>query len=474
MKRFLLVVGVLACSSTPPKLGSLSVSGAPGSVAGQSFQMQVAALDTKGAPLDFVGTAEIDDATEPLAQPISFAAADHGKRSAQVTLKKAGPHTLTIVSGTVQATLPVAITAAAGSALQLASGDAQTGTAGSALAAPFAARVVDAFGNAVAGEPVSWKVFAGASALSAGSSTTGADGIATVTATLDKIAGAQQFQALYKAVTIPFSAIGRAGPATALVISGGNDQHGTAGSALLLSLRVRATDPYGNFALTAAPVWSAPISGDAAASQGTDAEGTASATATLGSATGPRTLVATLAGGAKATFDATTWQLVYTAPAAGGKVRLVANAASTPEVAVLDLVTSVPLTAFSAGMNLPLDLTRARADATSLVPGSALPPGTAPIAAGAALLATGPLKGVLVSVQTQKAAGNGATPSDSAVAAGAVLYTLRLHLRGSAATGAVFDGTSLPAAFRAAVRNKAGTNQAGSTDFLIGKLSVSP
>ena len=164
--------------------------------------------------------------------------------------------------------------------------------------------------------------------------------------------------------------------------------------------------------------------------------------------------------------------LTYHKPPAGGKVRLEKNPASTPTLAVLDLVVGdAPLNGFGVGMNLPLDAAKvALAAQDGFVPGSALPPGSAPVAARALLPTAGPLAGVLVSGQSQKSAGAGAVPADSSLPAGTLLYTLRLAVVPGAPTGVVFDGKALGPRFRAALRDKPGNDVAGQADFRIGRL----
>jgi hypothetical protein len=136
---------------------------------------------------------------------------------------------------------------------------------------------------------------------------------------------------------------------------------------------------------------------------------------------------------------------------------------------VLDLVANENLTGYGVGFNLPVDLNRVRLD--SLVPGTALPAGSSPIAARAALPLSGPLQGILTAVQSQKASGTGAVASDTAVPAGAVLFTLRLSLA-SSSPGIIFDGASLGAAFNAAMRDKLGNDVVRRTEFGIGRLEV--
>lgn len=165
-------------------------------------------------------------------------------------------------------------------------------------------------------------------------------------------------------------------------------------------------------------------------------------------------------------------RLVYTDPAPGGTVRLVKNAATTDTLLVLDLVTAAPVTGFAAGFNLPLARSALRLDSGGIVPGTALPAGSSPTAAAAALPASGPLAGFLVSGLSQKAGGSGAVPTDSALAAGSVLYSLRIGLDPAAVAGVVFDGSALGPGFVAAVRDHAGNDVVPFGEFRIGKLEA--
>jgi hypothetical protein len=167
-------------------------------------------------------------------------------------------------------------------------------------------------------------------------------------------------------------------------------------------------------------------------------------------------------------FDVVQARLVYTNPSAG-KIRLLRNPASTDTQLVLDLVTAEDVTGYGVGFNLPLDINRVRLD--SMVPGTALPAGSNPVAARAALPTSGPMQSILTSGQSQKASGTGAVTTDTTVPAGSVLYTLRLNLA-SATPGIVFDGASLGAAFNAAMRDKLGTDVVRRSEFGIGRLEV--
>jgi hypothetical protein len=165
-------------------------------------------------------------------------------------------------------------------------------------------------------------------------------------------------------------------------------------------------------------------------------------------------------------------RLVYTDPPSGGTVRLVRNAATTDALVVLDVVTTAPISGFAVGMNVPLVTRSILLDGSGIVPGAALPAGSSPPAAAAALPAAGPLAGFLVSGLSQKAGGSGAVPTDSAVPAGAVLYTLRLGLSPTGVVGVIFDGSAPGAGFVAAVRDRAGNDVVPFGDFRLGRLEA--
>jgi len=116
-----------------------------------------------------------------------------------------------------------------------------------------------------------------------------------------------------------------------------------------------------------------------------------------------------------------------------------------------------------------VDINRVRLG--SMVPGAALPAGSNPVAAKAALPLAGPMQGILSSVQSQKASGTGAVATNTAVPAGAVLYTLRLSLA-SSSPGLIFDGASLGTAFNAAMRDRLGNDVVRRNEFGIGRLEV--
>jgi hypothetical protein len=157
-----------------------------------------------------------------------------------------------------------------------------------------------------------------------------------------------------------------------------------------------------------------------------------------------------------------------------GALRLVRSElpAPAPTSIVLDLIVGpTTLTGYAAGFNLPLDAQRVTVG--SFTPGTALSPGGDPIAATAVIPTTGPLAGVLVTGQSQKAGGAGAVPTDTALPPGTVLYTIQLDLAGGATTGVVFDGTSADFALPSGgLRDRAGLTIVDRTSVGIGRLEA--
>jgi len=163
--------------------------------------------------------------------------------------------------------------------------------------------------------------------------------------------------------------------------------------------------------------------------------------------------------------------LVYTDPPSGA-LRLVVNPGATGTAMVLDFVVGdAPLTGFSTGFDLPLDTSKVTLGA--FTPRSALDAGSAPRAAVAVIPTQGPLRGMLVVGQSQKATGTGAVPTDTVLAPNTVLFTVELDLVQPPQGGVVFDGTA--SGFRppsGGLRNKAGLTIVDSPQVKIGKLEV--
>ena len=160
--------------------------------------------------------------------------------------------------------------------------------------------------------------------------------------------------------------------------------------------------------------------------------------------------------------------LVYTSPKTG-KLLLVKNKKATGKEMLLDLIVGKDaLTGYSTGFDLPIDTTLVTlADFT---PGTALDPGSSPTAAQAMIPTDGPLANMLVVGQSQKAAGTGSVATDTALAPGAVLLTVKLEPV-AGMKGTVFDGTAsdfmLPSG---GLRDRQGNSVVDPADVSIGKL----
>ncbi|HEX6643862.1 MAG TPA: Ig-like domain-containing protein [Gemmatimonadales bacterium] len=191
------------------------------------------------------------------------------------------------------------------------SGDAQTGTAGAALANPLAV-LVTRDGAPAQGETVSWSIVSGGGTLGGASSTTGGNGIATMTWTLGQGAGAQGARAAVSGASgspVAFTATATAGAAASIEAAGGNAQGGTVGTALASPLQVRVEDQFGNPVGGTAIAWSVTGGGGSMAppNSNTAANGIASSTWTLGATVGAQTAQAAAAGlaGSPVAFTAT-------------------------------------------------------------------------------------------------------------------------------------------------------------------------
>jgi hypothetical protein len=276
----------------------------------------------------------------------------------------------------------------------------------------------------------------------------------------------------------PLSVTAR-GPAQIVVVSG-NGQRGIGGKPLPAPLVAKVTDTYGNGISGAAVTWAVASGGGAVTPGGgaTAADGTVSAKATLGVGRQANAYTASADDVPHATFSATRnlYRLVYK-DSTTGIVRLVRNAASNDTTVVLDFIAAQApaLSVYAAGFNLPLDATKVALDPTkpfALPATLSLNPGSAPQAATAALPLSGPLAGTLVTVLSQKAMGAGAIATDTAIKAGAVLYSVTLNLQPDGMPGVVFDGTGKPAITSGGLRNKVGELVVSPKDVGIGKLEV--
>ncbi len=483
-------------------------SGTADPVAGTPADFEIRAVTPAGTlNPGYRGTVKLttDDPQATLPADYTFTASDAGKKVLQVTLRRAGVHPVTATdtaSSSVTGTTVVLVGpgAAAGCAIgnlpATAAAGAQVGLRVTAL---------DAFGNVATGYTGQIALTSSDAAAQLGAPGTfdpsdlgvrafsvqlRTAGNQTVTAT-DASTPALTCQAPVSVVpgstllTVTFPLLGQgldawAGAATTARIRA-QDAQGNAVTDYAGTVAFTSSD---GAAVLPANVTFAPADG-----------GQKDVTVTF-SSIGPQTLTATDTGAALvsgASKAVTVHGLVYTDPTSGaGKVRLVRNAASNAKLVKLDLVSSVGLNlsssgasarngAFGAGMNLPLDASKVAADATLLdltAPGTStaiLNLGTGTQAKAAVLNAT---TGVLYSGISQKRveAGSATVRGDAAIrpypAASSFYYSLRLVLVPGATVGTVFDGSALGTTFRAAVRDRSGSDVFGGSDFAIGKLEV--
>jgi len=408
-----------------------------------------------------------------------------------LSIRKSGTCSLGATSGTLAAATSASFSVSAGTAVALGfTVQPASIVAGATLSPAVVVAVQDTYGNTVTGSTASLS-------LGFGANPSGATLLGTVVRTA--VSGTATFDDLR---------IQRAGSGYAFAASSSglgsaasnafNVNPGTATSLRFLvqpgtcspnapispALQVAAIDSFGNTSpLSGAQVTMTIATGPSGAHLGgtlvqTPAGGIASFPDLVLDLRGAYTLSAsaTLLGSvASSTFSVGAASLVYTNPSAGSaSIALQKNAASTATTVVLDLVTLRTVSGYGIGFGLPLDAAKVQAGTPLMVAGTALSAGTGTQAAAAALPSSGPLAGVLVAAQSQKAAGGGAVATDTSVGAGVVLFTLRLDVSPYASAGNVFDGASIQSnqKFNAFLRDRQGNNTVSAGGFAIGKLDV--
>ena len=243
---------------------------------------------------------------------------------------------------------PVTFTAsAAAPPTQIAvfSGDAQTGTAGQALAQPLVVLVQNAANAPVAGVLVNWAVTAGGGALPTSTSITDAAGHASIGLTVGTVAAASN-QAVTATVTglagspVTFTASVVAAAAAQIAKSSGDAQTGTVGTLLPQPIAVVVKDTYGNVKSGATVNWLAGDGSTTVASSVTDAAGIASTGWTIGTVAGTsnQSATATAAGLAGS-------PLTFTASATAGPAAVLAIVSGDAQTAMVGNALPLPLVA---------------------------------------------------------------------------------------------------------------------------------
>ena len=142
------------------------------------------------------------------------------------------------------------------SRIVLVSGDNQSATTGTALAAPLVVRAVDALGNPLIGIGISFGGTAAGASASPATAITDATGTASTAMTLGGVVGVQQFSAVSGTATLTVIESGLAPVPAGLQYISGNNQADSACAVLKLPFTVRAVDASGNVAPGANVIWS--------------------------------------------------------------------------------------------------------------------------------------------------------------------------------------------------------------------------
>lgn len=162
--------------------------------------------------------------------------------------------------------------------------------------------------------------------------------------------------------------------------------------------------------------------------------------------------------------------LTYTNPEAG-VLRLIKRSSDSKSITLDFVVGDKAVTGYSTGFTLPVDTTLV--ELVSFEPGTALPAGTDPVAAKGTLVTAGPLSGMLVTAQSQKASGAGAVETNAPLQPGTVLFSVKLGVAKDAGEGVAFDGTAdgfrLPSG---GLRDRIGTTVVTAAEVGIGKLVI--
>ncbi|MBZ5618513.1 MAG: discoidin domain-containing protein [Acidobacteriia bacterium] len=227
----------------------------------------------------------------------------------------AGSYLVTATMGTLSATFSLTNTTANVVVTQAAGSTPQSTAVNTAFANPLQLTVTDPLGNTVSGLMVTFTAPAsGASAfLSSGSTVTNGNGIASVTAIANNIAGSYAVTATVSGLSVLFNLTNTAGQVT-ITATGGTPQTTAVNTAFTNALQVTVKDALGNTVGGVTVNFTAPASGASAILSSTTAlsnsSGIASVTATANNIAGSYTVTAT------ALFSTATFSLTNTAQGA--------------------------------------------------------------------------------------------------------------------------------------------------------------
>ncbi len=336
---FLLAFGAVAVGcgtapTTPPATPtSLSVATQPSSSAGSGRplgqQPVVQVLDADGNPATARGvlvTAAIASGGGTLSGEAAIRTDATGKAAFTnlALVGTAGPRILRFTANGLQPAVSAPIGLGPGDAATItpSAGNNQTAAAGTAVAVAPAVLIVDGAGNPISGMSVAFVVESGGGTVTSGAVATDANGIATVGEwRLGQRAGPNALRATAGTLDLLFTATGIVGPAAKLIVTAGNAQTATIGTALPVAPAVKVTDAFDN-PITGLAVTFAVASGGGTVTGATaisDATGLVTSGGwTLGLLPGIQTVTASRSGGPSVTVTATALDFQVGAIAVGG------------------------------------------------------------------------------------------------------------------------------------------------------------
>jgi sugar lactone lactonase YvrE len=311
--------------SAPAVFSAAAVAAPPASLAIISGNNQTASVgSTLPSPLVLRVTDQYGNPVSAASVNFAVTGGSGALSAASVTTASDGRAQTTLTLGTTPGAVavsasvagvatPAVFTAAATpgppALLVTVSGYNQTGTVGTALTQPLVVRVMDQYGNPLAGVAVSFTVTAGGGSLNVSNNVTNSSGQAEAVLTLGTVVGTVNVSASVSGVSAPvvFTSVAAAGPPASLAIVSGNNQRGFANAMLPNPLVVKVADQYGNpapnvtlnFAVTSG---GGHLSGNSAV---TNVSGQAQVTWTLGIAEGVNTAQASTGSLAPVNFTAT-------------------------------------------------------------------------------------------------------------------------------------------------------------------------
>lgn len=227
--------------------------------------------------------------------------------------------------------------------LEIVAGQNQTAPAGTELPVPIEVRVLDADGQAVAGQVINFKVVAGGGSVFAGTAISNASGIAkerwTVGTTVseqrlearavDPVNGAALVLGVFNATVTP------AAP-SAIAVAAGTGQTGVVATPLTDSIAARVVDQFGNGVPAVSVAWTAANGGSVTpATSMTGADGVARTGWTLGQIAGSQSASASVAGVATGS--------TFTASAAAGPPTQLTILTGDAQVAMVGAQLAVPI-----------------------------------------------------------------------------------------------------------------------------------